>query len=106
MSHSHEQLNFDHSATDIDVDTCKTYAYNICGNVNSDSVYPDDIRDPKNFNMEIRGSSSKILTKTKSPTVVISISNQAFGNNYQNFQSKNICSAIVSANEEASKSLS
>jgi len=60
----------------------------------------------KNFNMEIRGSSSKILTKTKSPTVVISISNQAFGNNYQNFQSKNICSAIVSANEEASKSLS
>lgn len=54
----------------------------------------------KNLNVEIRGSSSKILTKTKSTTVVISI-----GNNYQNFNSKHICSAIVSATEEIGKSL-
>ena len=54
----------------------------------------------KNLNMEIRGSSSKILTKTKSTTVIISI-----GNNYQNFNTKNICSAIVSTTEKIGKNL-
>ena len=54
----------------------------------------------KNLNVEIRGSSSKILAKTKSTTVVISI-----GNNYQNFNSKHICAAIVSTTEEIGKSL-
>ena len=33
----------------IDEDACKTYALNICGDVNADSVHPDDIRNPSHF---------------------------------------------------------
>ena len=59
-----------------------------------------------NFNMEVRGSSSKILTKTKPITVVLSVGNINFGNNYQNFDSKKICDSLVSATKEITKNLS
>ena len=49
-SEMHDKISIEHGwATDIDVDACKTYAYNICGDINSKSVYPDDIREPLHF---------------------------------------------------------
>ena len=46
----HDNISIEHSwATDIDEDACKTYALNICGDVNADSVHPDDIRNPSHF---------------------------------------------------------
>jgi len=39
-------------ANDIDEWACKTYAKNICNNIDDESVVPGDIRDPKQFNIE------------------------------------------------------
>jgi DNA (cytosine-5)-methyltransferase 1 len=39
-------------ANDIDEWACKTYAKNICKNIDDESVVPGDIRDPKQFNIK------------------------------------------------------
>jgi len=55
------------------------------------------------FSMKLRGSSSEILTKTKTATVIIN--NKEFGNNYQKVDSKKICDSILLSIEEINSGL-
>tara|TARA_B100001123_G_scaffold133515_1_gene154715 strand:- start:255 stop:1214 length:960 start_codon:yes stop_codon:yes gene_type:complete len=52
-----------------------------------------------------RGSSSEILTKTKPPTVIINLSVNKFGKNYQNIKPELISSALTSSIKEIDKNL-
>ena len=64
----------------------------------------------KNLNESLglptRGSSSEILTKTKPPTVIINLSVDEFGKNYQNIKPESISSALTSSIKEIDKNLS
>ena len=64
----------------------------------------------KNLNESLglptRGSSSEILTKTKPPTVIINLSVDEFGKNYQNIKPESISSALRSSIKEIDKNLS
>ena len=59
----------------------------------------------ENFSMKLRGSSSEILTKTKSTTIIINTNNERFGNNYQRIDSEKICDSIVLSIKEISSGL-
>lgn len=57
------------------------------------------------LNMEVRGSSSEILTKTKPPTVILNLNLSSFGNNYQVIEPDLICQALVETINEIGESL-
>ena len=59
----------------------------------------------ENFSMKLRGSSSEILTKTKSTTIIINTNNERFGNNYQRIDSDKVCASIVLSIKEISSGL-
>ena len=57
------------------------------------------------FSLNLRGSSSDILSKTKPAAVVMNIKSNFFGNNYQKIDSDKISNSILLSIEEINREL-